>query len=120
MLLDPRGEAELLIENPQWIESRGSFRLARPGRTYSDVQFIEESGDVVGTELTLIEQGEKTTAILRFFEGAEAPTSILTGTATSLRGHNVQIDGRVEGDVFAGTLKFTNGGTVKLRLTRAD
>ncbi|HEY0143201.1 MAG TPA: hypothetical protein VGF48_20075 [Thermoanaerobaculia bacterium] len=45
--------------------------IAQTVQTYSDIREVEESGDVVGTELTLHVSGEAATGTLRHYEGME-------------------------------------------------
>jgi hypothetical protein len=53
--------------------------LAQAPQIYSDVREIEESGDVVGTELTLQVDGEVVSGSLRHYEGVEPDPIALTG-----------------------------------------
>lgn len=104
---------------------------ARSPQTYSDVREVEESGDIVGTELTLDIAGQAVTGTLRHYEGAEAePIAVagkLAGTVLTLGGSysggKVQIVARLDKNRVSGTLSFQLDGQtndVELNLPRAD
>jgi hypothetical protein len=124
VVLDPQGEHEMRVdESVTFIESYGGLRMAAPARTYSDVHYVEESGDVVGTELTLLLQGEQVIGTLRHFEGYDAEMirvhGTLAGDVLKVSGKGIALDARLENDVATGTLLFTAGAnTLALNLPR--
>lgn len=132
LLLNPRGEAEVLLAprggSARWIETDGKLRMQNPPRTYSDVHTVEESGDILGTDLTLVVDGETVAGTVRHFEGAEADpihvTGTLTGSKLSLHGvlwnNPVELSGRLANNEMTGTLSFIVNGETTLRLQRRD
>lgn len=107
------------------------FAAGQPPVTYSDVREIEESGDVVGTELTLQVGGEAVTGTLRHYEGTEpepvAVAGTLVGNALTLGGSysegKVQITARLQNDRVIGKLSYHLDGqtnTVELNLPRVE
>jgi len=104
---------------------------ARAPQTYSDVREVEESGDIVGTELTLEIAGETVQGTLRHYEGAEAePIAVagrLVGATLTLAGSysegKVQITARLEKQRISGKLSYQLDGQtndVELNLPRVD
>jgi hypothetical protein len=98
-------------------------------QTYSDVKGVEESGDVVGTELTLQVAGKRVTGTLRHYEGTEpepiAVAGRLEGDALTLRGSysegKVEITARLQNDRITGKLSYRLTGQtndVELNLPR--
>src|SRR5689334_14993775 len=87
---------------------------AQVTETYSDVREVEESGDIVGTELVLTRVGADVTATLRYFEGTEpAPIAMrghLSNGVLTLAGvfsnGKVRVDARVEDGRVRGRLSF--------------
>lgn len=105
--------------------------LAQTPQTYSDVREIEESGDVVGTELTVRVLGQKVTGTIRHYEGADPEVITVTGrlleNALRLSGTysegTVEINGRLERDRVIGKLSFHLTGQtneVELNLPRIE
>lgn len=100
-------------------------------RVFSDVRSVEETEDIVGTELALLVDDESVVGTLRHFEGREAEDIAVSGT---LRGDHllltgtysegaVEIDARMAEGMIIGELRFKlprQTNTVHLRLqTRA-
>lgn len=105
--------------------------LAQTPQTYSDVREIEESGDVVGTELTVRVLGERVTGTIRHYEGADPEVITVTGrlleSALRLSGTysegTVEITARLEKDHVIGKLSFHLPGQtneVELDLPRIE
>jgi hypothetical protein len=105
--------------------------VAQAPQTYSDVREVEESGDVVGTELTLQVAGEVVNGTLRHYEGTEPESIAVTGrlvrSSLTLSGSysegKVQITARVQNDRVIGKLSYQlNGQTndVELNLRRVE
>lgn len=108
-----------------------SAAFARGPQTYSDVREVEESGDIVGTELTLEIAGEAVTGMLQHYEGAEAEPIVVAGRLTggaltldgSYSGGKVRITARLEKHRISGTLSFQmdeQTNDVELNLPRVD
>lgn len=111
LLIDPAGSDEMRIpEGATFVESYGSLQMAHPAVTYSDVRYVEESGDVAGTDLALLIQGEKALGMLRHFEGVEAAPVLmrgtLTGNALELRSPRIEIRAQLSKEAVTGTLSF--------------
>ena len=49
-------------------------------RVFSNVQFIEQAGDLIGLELELMFEGKKISGELRNYEGACGNPTLVTGT----------------------------------------
>jgi hypothetical protein len=105
--------------------------VAQAPQTYSDVREVEESGDVVGTELTLQVAGEAVNGTLRHYEGTEPESVAVTGRLVqssltrsgSYSEGKVQITARVQNDRVIGKLSYhLNGQTndVELNLPRVE
>jgi hypothetical protein len=105
--------------------------IAQAPQTYSDVREVEESGDVVGTELTLHVAGEAVTGTLRHYEGTVpepiAITGRLVGNSLMLSGSysegKVQITARLENDRIIGKLSYhldRQTNDVELNLPRIE
>jgi hypothetical protein len=105
--------------------------IAQAPQTYSDVREVEESGDVVGTELTLQFAGEAVNGTLRHYEGTEpesiAVTGRLVGSLLTLSGSysegKVQITAHVQNDRVIGKLSYQLDGQtneVELNLPRVE
>ncbi len=104
---------------------------AQVTQTYSDVREVEESGDVVGTELTLQFAGEAVTGTLRHYEGTEAEPIAVTGrlvvNSLTLNGSysegKVHIRARLQNDRVTGKLSYQLDGQtndVELDLPRVE
>jgi hypothetical protein len=100
-------------------------------RTYSDVREVEESGDLVGTELALQISGETVTGTLRHYEGVEpeavAIAGRLVGSALTLSGTysegRIEIDARLQKNRLVGKLSYHLTGqtnVVELNLPRVE
>lgn len=105
--------------------------VAQAPQTYSDVREVEESGDVVGTELTLQVAGEGVTGMLRHYEGTDpepiAVTGRLVGNSLTLNGSysegRVQIAARLQNDRIVGKLSYhleRQTNDVELNLPRVE
>ena len=105
--------------------------VAQATQTYSDVTEVEESGDVVGTELTLEVVGETVTGTLRHYEGTEQEPIAVTGrlvrNSLTLDGSysegKVQITARLHNDRIIGKLSYHLAGQtndVELNLPRVE
>lgn len=104
---------------------------AQAPQTYSDVNEVEETGDLVGTELILSFAGEKVAGTLRHYEGTEpaaiAVTGRLDGAALTLSGSypdgKVQITARFAKNRIVGKLSYHLDGqtnNVELDLPRLE
>lgn len=67
-----------------------AFASAQDSVTYSDVRVIEESGDLIGTELTLQVENGSARGTLRHYEGV-SPQPI--GIAGHLAGNALEMTG---------------------------
>jgi hypothetical protein len=97
-------------------------------RIYSNVEYNEEGGDLLGYELELRLDGSRVTGVLRIYEGgcgSPAPVAgTLSGGKISLRGEDkfygeVEISGRMSNDLVKATLRMEKAAepeTIKLRL----
>jgi hypothetical protein len=95
-------------------------------RIYSNVEYNEEGGDLLGYELELNLHGSRVTGVLRIYEGgcgSPAPVAgTLSGGKISLRGEDkfygkVEISGRVSNDRVKATLRMEKAAEPdKLRL----
>lgn len=113
-----------------WIFGLGAISGQQPDhRIYSDVRYIEEAGDLVGSELELDFRGEQVQGFLRFYEGG-CGTNVTVG-GTLLHDHirlsgqseygKIEIAGHIEPGKFNGTLIQTKQGDSrqeKLKLHR--
>lgn len=108
-----------------------ALALGQATRTYSDVTEVEETGDLLGTELTVEVAGETVTGTLRHYEGTQpAPIAVagrLAGDALTLNGSfaegTVQITARLQDDRVVGTLFYHLTGQtnrVELDLPRVE
>lgn len=98
-------------------------------RIYSNVEYNEEGGDLLGYELELHLDGSRVTGVLRIYEGgcgSPAPVAgTLSGGKISLRGEDkfygkVEISGRMSNDLVKATLRMEKAAepeTIKMRLT---
>ena len=87
---------------------------------FSDVHRVQESGDIVGTELLLRISGETVTGILKYYEGFTPISSDVTGTT---RGGVVEVVGAIPG----GRVEITGArtpraftGKILVKLERQD
>jgi hypothetical protein len=108
-----------------------SFSFGAAGtksRVYSNVEYNEEGGDLLGYELELHLDGSRVTGVLRIYEGgcgSPAPVAgTLSGGKISLRGEDkfygkFEISGRMSNDLVKATLRMEKAAepeTIKLRL----
>jgi hypothetical protein len=100
-------------------------RAMGQAQTYSDVRQVEESGDLVGTELRLQVAGEKVTGTLRHYEGTDPEPIAVAGNlvdgALTLSGSysegTVKITARLKNDRVIGKLSYQlNGKTNQVDL----
>jgi hypothetical protein len=97
-------------------------------RIYSNVEYNEEGGDLLGYELELHLDGSRVTGVLRIYEGGCGSPAPVTGTVSagtiSLRGEDkfygkIEISGRMSNGLVDATLhmeKAAKPETIKLRL----
>ena len=97
-------------------------------RIYSNVEYNEEGGDLLGYELEPHLDGSQVTGVLRIYEGGcGSPVPVagpLTGGKISLRGKDkfygkLEISGKMSNDLVKATLhmeKAAKPETIKLRL----
>jgi hypothetical protein len=105
-----------------------SYGAGTKSRIYSNVEYNEEGGDLLGYELELHLDGSRATGVLRIYEGgcgSPAPVAgTLTGGKISLRGEDkfygkVEISGRMANELVEATLRMEKAAkpeTIKLRL----
>lgn len=115
-----------------WILGLGAIAAQPDHRIYSDVRYIEEAGDLVGSELELDLKGEQVQGFLRFYEGGCGTAVAVSGTLIHdqmrLSGQSdeygkIEITGHIGAGKLAGTLvqkdKLTQGeGRTHLKLLR--
>jgi len=96
-----------------------------PARIYSNVEYFEEGGDLVGFELSLRVQGSVAHGEFRDYEGGCGIKTEIVGTmkgrTIQLRGKSdtsqLGIDGRFDGGVLNATIKIgANAELQKVRL----
>ena len=97
-------------------------------RIYSNVEYNEEGGDLLGYELEIQVDGSRVTGILRIYEGGCGTPAPVAGTLSrgkiSLRGDdkfygNVELSGTMSNDLVKATLRMEKAAkpeTIKLRL----
>jgi hypothetical protein len=103
--------------------------------TYSDIRYVEESGDVIGAELELTFEGGRSgrvTGALRFFEGSVPEIMSLSGfyenqtilaTGEYSEGIVRVTVSRESSDLLKGVIEFDLGSqinSVPVRLRRID
>jgi hypothetical protein len=104
---------------------------ALAAQTYSDVREVDETGDLVGTELALQMAAQKVTGTLWHYEGTEPEPILLDGRiegealtlSGSYSGGKVEIAARLKGNRILGKLSFHLPGQtndVELNLPRVD
>ena len=114
-----------------WIFVLGAIAAQQPDhRIYSDVRYIEEAGDLLGSELELDFRGEQVQGFLRFYEGGCGINVAVGGTLLRdqirLSGQSdeygkIEITGHLETGKLNGTLvqkRQANSGREKLKLRR--
>jgi hypothetical protein len=96
-------------------------------RIYSNVEYIEEAGDLLGYELEFHLDGSRVTGVLRIYEGGcGSPVPVggtLSGGKISLRGEDkfygkVEMSGRMSNDLVKATLRMEKAAdpeTIKLK-----
>ena len=97
-------------------------------RIYSNVEYIEEAGDLLGYELEVKVDRSRVTGVLRIYEGgcgSPAPVAgTLSGGKISLRGEDkfygkVEMSGTMSNDLVKATLRMEKAAkpeTIRLRL----
>ena len=97
-------------------------------RIYSNVEYNEEGGDILGYELDIQLDGSRVTGVLRIYEGGcgnQAPVAgTLSGGKISLRGDDkfygkVEVSGTMSNDLVKAILRMEKAAkpeTIKLRL----
>lgn len=105
-----------------------SFGAKTKSQIYSNVEYNEEGGDLLGYELEYQVDGSQVTGVLRIYEGGCGSPASVTGTLVeskiSLRGEsqgygNVDISGRIANDLLKATLRMEKAAkpeTIKLRI----
>src|SRR5947209_5286411 len=114
-----------------WTFGLGTISAEQPDhRVYSDVRYIEEAGDLVGSELELDFRSEQVQGFLRFYQGGCGTNVTVSGTLLHdqirLSGQSdeygkIEITGHIEPGKFNGTLiqrKQANSSREKLKLHR--
>jgi hypothetical protein len=114
-----------------WILGLGAIAAQQPDhRIYSDVRYIEEAGDLLGSELELDFKGEQVQGFLRFYEGGCGTPVAVNGTHMHdqilLSGQSdeygkIEIMGHLEAGKLTGTLVQTrqaNSERTHLKLLR--
>ena len=103
-------------------------RAGAKSRIYSNVEYIEEAGDLLGYELEVKVNGWRVTGFLRIYEGgcgSPAPVSgTLGGSKISLSGKsevygNVGISGSMSNESVRATLRMEKAAkpeTIKLKI----
>lgn len=97
-------------------------------RIYSNVEYNEEGGDLLGYELEIQLDGSRVTGILRIYEGGCGQTAPVAGSLSggkiSLRGKDkfygkVELNGTMSNDLVKATLRMEKAEkpeTIKLKL----
>jgi hypothetical protein len=97
-------------------------------RIYSNVEYIEEGGDLLGYELDLRPDGSRITGVLRIYEGGCGSPVPVAGTLSEgkidLLGDDkfygkVEMSGRMSNDLVQATLRMEKTAkpeTIKLRV----
>jgi len=114
-----------------WTFGLGAMAAQQPDhRIYSDVRYIEDAGDLVGSELELDVRSEQVQGFLRSYQGGCGTNVIVSGTLLHdqirLSGQSdeygkIEITGHIETGKFNGTLtqkKPANSWREKLKLHR--
>jgi hypothetical protein len=99
-------------------------------RTYSNVEYNEEGGDLLGSELELTINADRVDGHLKIYQGGCADpihvTGSLSGEKLHVSGENdlygkIDITGSVKGSSFDGLLRLEKThSSEKIRLTRID
>jgi hypothetical protein len=108
--------------------SRPAPRVSIEG-IYSDLHYIEEAGDLLGTELKIVKVGDRYKGSLVIAEGEpskEIPVDIKVSGA-QIRfsipeegGYPGEFQGEIGKHFLTGEFRFTNGGSSKVKLRRGD
>jgi hypothetical protein len=102
----------------------------RPGpRVYSNVQYIEKAGDLIGVELELTISHSQVTGLLKLYEGDCASPITVNGNLQGRKLHlsgtsgyfgKQKIDATMEGANLEGTLSVGKRHTEKIVLKRVS
>ena len=104
------------------------YGAATKSRIYSNVEYNEEGGDLLGYELELHLDGPRATGVFRIYEGGCGSPAPVVGTLTrgelNLRGEDkfygkVEINGRMSNELVKATLRMEKAlkpETIKLSL----
>jgi hypothetical protein len=97
-------------------------------RVYSNVQYNEEGGDLLGTELDFTTHAGEIDGVLKMYQGGCADPIHFSGSSSHERLHisarsdaygKIDISGIVQGNRFEGTLRLEKvGSSEKIRLKK--
>jgi hypothetical protein len=110
------------------IESAGTWAQQSEGRIYSNLEYNEEGGDLLGVELQITSDAGQVKGQLKIYEGGcAAPMAVsgwLTGSRIQLSGKSdgygkIELVGTIRDDAFSGVLRLEKGEKPeKVRLKR--
>jgi hypothetical protein len=109
------------------VTATSGFAQQAQNRIYSNVEYNEEGGDLLGVELTISVNGSHVSGQLKIYQGGCAdPTPVvgsLMGNKLNVSGAGnglgkVELAGNLDADAVTGILKTANEKGEKIRLKR--